>query len=127
MGLIDRNGLLEKHPVCVEKVDLGDGEFVFVREMSGQGGDLYQQSLARQIEKEGKVDFALDNSDFRAKLAVHVVCDAEGNLLLKPEDYLELSKNMSTRKLKLIVDKAQELNKISTSDKEKIVKNLEGG
>ncbi|MHA1289621.1 MAG: hypothetical protein ACTSPB_19720, partial [Candidatus Thorarchaeota archaeon] len=63
--------------------------------------------------------------DFRAKLAVHTVCDEEGSNLLRPEDVSILSQNMSAARLELIVNKAQELNRISEEDKKNLTKNSE--
>ena len=122
MALLDRKKLLTKEDFKVEKVDLGDGDFVYVRQMSGRERDRFEQSLI--IEKPGsKEGFEKALDDFRAKLAVVTVCDEKGNLLLQPKDAPTLSQSMSAAKLERIVNVAQRLNKISEEDKEQLVKN----
>jgi len=127
MGLLKRENLLEKEKLDVKKVDLGKGEYVYVREMTGRERDNFERSLMREIrDKKGKLaDYETNIRDFRAKLAVCTVCDENGELILKPEDYNELSKNMRISKLEEIVNEAQKINKISEEDKEEMVKNLE--
>lgn len=126
MGLLKREKLLKKQDFKITKVDLGGGEFVYVREMSGRGRDRWERSLLE--EKPAKNDkeeptYESNLEDFRAKLAVSTVCDEKGNLLLEPEDYKVLSVNMTGTKLAKIAEAAQELNKISKEDKEDLIKN----
>lgn len=125
MGLLNRDGLLAKEKLEVEKVDLGKGDFVYVRQMTGRERDKFEQSLIKENKNaEGGYEKALD--DFRAKLAVVTCCDENGNALLKPEEYPTLSQNMSAARLERIVNVAQKLNKISEEDKENLVKNSSG-
>jgi hypothetical protein len=123
MKLLTRDMLLAKQKLRIEKVDLGNDEYVYVREMTGQDRDRFDQMLMT-IKNDGsgeKVVRSLD--DFRAKLAVCTICDEEGNLLLKPEDYQALSKNISAARLDKIVTTAQELSKISEQDVNDMLKN----
>lgn len=120
--LLDRSGLLKKEELKKEKVDLGNGEFVFVRQMTGRERDRFEQSLFK--EEDGKMVRSLD--DFRAKLAVNTICGEDGKNLLQPQDIVVLSTNMSAARLEKIVEIAQKLNKISEEDKEAMVKNSEG-
>lgn len=117
MGELSRESLLKKQDLRIEKVDLGNGDYVYVREMTGRERDRFEQSIIsiKGDKVENKVD------DFRAKLAVNTVCDSTGKLILHPDDYKTLSQNMSAAKLERIVNKAQELSKISEQD----VKNME--
>jgi len=125
-ALLNREGLLVKEKLEIVKVDLGDDTHVFVREMSGRERDTFERSLYFVSEdKKGEVKLEKRLGDFRAKLAVNTVCDEEGVLLLKPDDYEKLSINMSASKLERIVNVAQPLSKISDEDKEELVKNLE--
>lgn len=132
MGLLDREKLLEKEELQIERVDLDKGDFVFVRQMTGRERDIFEASItAREFDDENvdgdvRPDYRLALEDFRAKLAVCTVCDEEGNLLLNPDDYEMLSMHMSAARLECIINKAQALNKISEKDKKALVKNSEG-
>lgn len=125
MALMTRKTLLVKQELTVEKVDLDGGDFVFVREMTGREKDRWEQSLGEWLpQEEGQPDkYVRSLDDFRAKLAVNTVCDEKGNLLLEPSDIATLSQNMGFRRLAKIVDKAQELNKVSEAEKKALVKN----
>ena len=129
MGLLDRAKLLRKEDLKIEKVDLGNDEFIFVRMMTGRERDRFEQSLIKEVKNaKGRVtDYERAIEDFRAKLAVCTVCDESGKLVLTPDDYPALSVNMSAKRLETIINKAQELNKISEGDKDNLVKNSEGG
>lgn len=124
---LSREQLLKKEVLEIKKIDLGDGEFIFVRQMTGHERDQFESLLVRKVEKKDKtIDFEQTLEDFRAKLAVNSICDEQGNLILRKEDYEILSKNMSAKKLEKIVNVAQKLNAISDKDKEELLKNLEG-
>lgn len=125
MECLNRADLLRKEELKTEKVDLTDGEFVFVRQMTGRERDRFEQSLRKEVKTKEGIDFETSMEDFRAKLAVNTLCDEEGNNLLQPEDYDLLSQNMSAARLEEIINKAQELNKISNKDKDALVKNSE--
>jgi hypothetical protein len=120
MGLLNRKDLLQKEKVQIVKVDLGEDNFVFVRQMSGRERDRWETSLLKE-GPGGKYQQALD--DFRAKLAVATLCDEEGNLLLQHTDIGTLSQNMSAASLDKIVTEAQRINRVSEQDKEALVKN----
>ena len=125
MGMLDKKALLTKEVLDKVKVDLGKGDYVYVRQMTGRERDKFEQTLIRENKNaEGGFEKALD--DFRAKLAVCTVCDESGNLILTPADASTLSQSMSATRLEKIVTQAQELNNISEEDKEKIVKNSSG-
>lgn len=125
MTTLSRSSLLAKEELEKVKVDLGKGEFVYVRQMTGRERDNFEQSLIKEKkDAKGNVlsyDRAL--GDFRAKLAVVTCCDDEGKALFLPDDYTLLSQNMSAKRLELIVNAAQKLNAISEEDKEALVKN----
>ena len=125
MKQLTREDLLKKQNLRIEKVYLSKDEFVYVREMTGQGRDKFEQSLI-SFKQEGNTEKMVRTlEDFRAKLAVNTVCDADGKLLFRPEDYKLLSQNISATKLERIVNKAQELSKISEEDINAMVKNSE--
>lgn len=122
MALLNRENLLKKEKLEIEKVDLGKGDHVFVRQMTGRERDKFEQSLIKENKNvEGGYEKSLD--DFRAKLAVVTLCDEQGAPLLQPGDYPTLSQMMSAARLEKIVNIAQKLNKISEEDKENLVKN----
>lgn len=124
MGLLNRKTLLQKEKLDVRKIDLGEDEYVFVRQMTGRERDNFEHSLAKTVEdKNGKIEVERTMGDFRAKLAVNCVCDDKGNAIFQPDDYSILSKNMSAKKLMKIADEASKLNGITEEDKEEMVKN----
>jgi hypothetical protein len=124
MGLLNKELLLKKQPLRIEKVDLGNGDFVFVKEMTAHEKDLFEQSLRKVvIDSNGEKTYEQSIENFRAKFAVNIICDEKGNLLLKQSDYPALSQNMGSARLETIVEEGQSLNKISEKDKEALVKN----
>jgi len=128
MALLTREEILAKENLKIEKVDLEGDSYVYVREMTGRERENFEKSLTKVSQSpNGKLMFKSSLEDFRAKFVVNVLCDEEGNNLLKPEDYETLSKNMSARKLEIIASAALELNKMTVQSKEEIVKNLESG
>lgn len=128
MAFLDRSKLLEKEVLQIERVDLGKDDFVFVRQMTGRERDRFEQSLLKERKDEkGAINYERNLEDFRAKLAVNTMCKENGDILMLPDDYGRLSQSMSAAKLDKIVTKAQELNKITEEDKEKMVKNSESG
>lgn len=124
-NLLDRKALLSKEKLEIVKVDLGGDRIIYVKQMTGTERDKFEKSLLKEkTDKKGVIvgfDQATDN--FRAKLAVCTACDAEGNLLLNPEDAERLGQVMSAYTLEKIVNAAQKLNAISAEDKEELVKN----
>lgn len=127
MGLLDRKTLLTREKLEIVKVELGDDDFVFVRQMTGRERDHFEQSLIKEVKnKKGEV-ISYDKSleDFRAKLAVNVMCNENGDMIMEHGDYGQLSRSMSAYRLEKIVNVAQKINAITEEDKETIVKNLE--
>jgi hypothetical protein len=124
-NLMNRNMLLEKEKMEVVKVEFEDGNFVFVRQMTGHERDTFEQSLLKK-NRDSKgtiISYEQSTEDFRAKLAVVTICDEQGNTILLPNDYGVLSRSMSAKKLEKIVAEAQKLNAITEEDKELLVKN----
>jgi len=121
--VLTRESLLEKEILEVVKVDLDNNQIVYVRQMTGHERDKFESLLVTKVKKGKTFDFEQNLEDFRAKLAVSCLCDEEGALLLKSEDYKTLSQNMSAFRLEKIVNVAQKINKISDEDKEELIKN----
>ena len=128
-NLLDRAALLTKEELKVEKVEFENGDFVYVRQMTGRERDTFEQSLLKKNRdsKGTVISYEQSTEDFRAKLAVVTVCDENGKLVFNPLDYGILSINMSAKRLEKIVNEAQKLNAISEEEKEALVKNLEVG
>lgn len=128
MNLLNRAALLAKENLKVEKVELGNDEFVYVRQMTGRERDKFEQSLIKEKTKEdGSADYERKLDDFRAKLAVCTICDESGKLILGYDDYELLSTNMSAARLEKIITEAQKLNKITDTDKKNLTKNSDAG
>jgi hypothetical protein len=125
--VLTREDLLKRDDLKIVEVDLGDGTVVYVRQMTGHERDGFEQSMLRKKRDNKGNIIAVEQAteDFRAKLAVQTVCDSEGVLLFKRDDYLVLSTNISAAKLEKIIDVAQSINGIGEKDKEEIIKNYE--
>jgi len=125
-NLLNRSQLLEKEELQIEKIEFENGDFVYVRQMTGHERDLFEQSLLRKIkDAKGNITYEQATDDFRAKLAVVTVCNEKGETVFLPSDYALLSKNMSAKRLEMIINIAQKLNAITEEDKENILKNSE--
>ena len=58
MKLLTREGLLKKEKLRKEEVDLGECEFVFVRQMTGRERDRFEQSLVKEVmDDKGQSEF----------------------------------------------------------------------
>ena len=125
--LLSRINLLSKQKLEIVKVVLDDGDYVFVREMSGRDRDRWESTILKKVTKGKEVTMEQNLEDFRAKLAVSTVCDEKGVLLLSEENIPVLSQNMSARNLQTIVEVAQRINKITEDEKEDLVKNSGAG
>lgn len=126
-NLLNRTQLLAKEELEIVKVEFENGDFVYVRQMTGHERDTFEQSLLKKTrDKKGTViSYEQATEDFRAKLAVVTLCDEKGALIMDKSDYVALSRNMSAKRLETIINEAQKLNKITEEDKEELVKNLE--
>lgn len=125
---LDRKGLLKKVQFPMEKVEFENGDFVYVREMSGREKDRYEMGLFKWVEDgEGGRRLERDTEDLRGKLAVSTLCDETGELLLAFEDYPKISKNMPASMLDKIVDAANRLNGLGEAAKKVILKNFVPG
>ena len=127
--LLNRTKLLEREDLQIEKVEFENGDFVFVRQMTGHERDTFEQSLLKK-KRDNKgtiIGYEQATEDFRAKLAVVTMCNEKGDLLLQAADYMLLSNSMSAKRLEKIINVAQGLNAISEEDKENLVKNSEVG
>ena len=128
MGMLGREDLLKREELEIRKVEFADGDFVYVREMYGREKNRFERSIMEEVKNaEGKTEYKQNLADFQAKLAIQTLCDEEGINLMKTTDAGTLSENIGAKKLDTIVTMAQELNKITKEDKEKMLKNSEAG
>lgn len=129
MGFLDRKSLLAKEPFQMEQVDLGNGDFIYVRQMSGKERDHFEQSLLKEkLDSKGQLTgYERNLENFRAKLVIATACDATGEPLLSPSDVDVLSKNRTGLTLEKIATVAQKLNNITEQDKENLTKNSDSG
>jgi len=124
MAFLNRQQLLAKEDLEIRKVDLGKGDFVYVKQMTARERDTLEQTLlTKVVGKDGGATYEQNLKDFRSKLAVNTVCDEKGNLLLKPGDFETLANSISAARMERIINVAQELNKITHEDKDALVKN----
>ena len=126
-NLLGKAELLQKEKLEIEKVEFENGDYVYVRQMTGHERDMFEQSMLKK-NKDGKgnvlsVETVMD--DFRSKLAAITLCDEEGKSLLSANDYAVLGNSMSAKRLEKIINTSQKLNAITEEDKEAIVKNSE--
>lgn len=125
-NLLDRSKLLAKEVLEIEKVELGEGNIVYVRQMTGRERDQFEASLLKKkTNAKGESTYEQNTEDFRAKLAVLTLCNEKGESLLQPGDYPVLSQNMSAKRLEKIITASQKLNAITEVDKENLTKNSE--
>jgi hypothetical protein len=123
--LLGKAELLQKEKLEIEKVEFENGDYVYVRQMTGHERDMFEQSMLKK-NKDGKgnvlsVETVMD--DFRSKLAAITLCDEEGKSLLSANDYAVLGNSMSAKRLEKIINTSQKLNAITEEDKDAIVKN----
>ena len=123
--LLGKAELLQKEKLEIEKVEFENGDYVYVRQMTGHERDMFEQSMLKK-NKDGKgnvlsVETVMD--DFRSKLAAITLCDEEGKSLLSANDYAVLGNSMSAKRLEKIINASQKLNAITEEDKDAIVKN----
>lgn len=125
MAFLDRKALLQKEEFKVQRVDLPNGDHVFIRQMSAKLKDDLENSIIKKTFKDGQFNYEQDLSGFNAKMAAISLCDEEGNLLLTIKDANILAENKPASMIDLIASKANELNGITPEIREDVIKNLE--
>lgn len=128
MGMLTKEQLLTKHDLPVKRVELLNGDFVFVRMMTGREKNLYQQSLVTvSMGPDGKPVYKNSMDDLEAKLAVFTLCDENGELLFCPNDVAKLSAALPWDELEKISEAASRLNNLSKDTREEMLKNSSPG
>lgn len=114
--MLTRDSILSAADLPTEEVKTPEwGGSVHVRTMSGTERDAFEQSIIDA--KKGATSLA----NVRAKLAVRVICDADGNRLFTDTDADALGRK-SGKALDRVFEVAQRLNGIGAKE----VKELEG-
>lgn len=81
---LSRDSILAVNDTSIASVDVPEwGGSVYVRPMTGRDRDAYDMEI---VSAGGKIE------NMRARFAVRVVCDADGNPIFKPEDADALGK-----------------------------------
>ena len=125
MAFLDRKALLKKEEFKIERIDLPNGDHVFIRQMSAKLKDDLENSVMKKIFKDGQFDYEQDLSGFNAKLAAISLCDEGGTLLLSIKDANILAENKPASMIDLIANKASELNGMTTETRVDAIKNSE--
>jgi len=123
-NMLTREALLSKEKLEIVKIEFDNGDYVFVKQMTGRERDQFERSVLKETkDKKGRKSYETVLDDFRSKLAVLTLCNEKGETLLQPNDYATLANNMSAKTLEKIINEAQRINGISEEDKEEIIKN----
>lgn len=123
---ISREKFLKKQEFKIEQVviDEATGDFVFIKQMSGFDRDRLEQSMTTHTKGEKGEDVTkITTENFKAKMICATVCDENGVLLLKPDDYKIINTNFTADAIETLSSKASQLNKIRQQDQEEAAKN----
>lgn len=101
------------------KLDVPEwGGEIYIRTMSGAERD----TLEREVMQAGGKDTRLNMDNYRARFCARVICDDKGERLFSDTEIQTLG-GKSSVVLDRIVAAAQQLNALTPSDVEDIVKN----
>lgn len=124
--LISREAFLKKQEFKIEKVVIDEttGDYIFIKQMSGFDRDRLEQSMTITTkDNAGKEVTKVTTENFKAKMICATVCDENGMLILKPEDYKIINAHFTSDAIDQLATKASALNKIRGVDKEEAIKN----
>ena len=58
MALMNRDKLLSKEKLQIEKVELSKTDYIYVRQMTGRERDRFEQSLVKEVkDSQGNIDY----------------------------------------------------------------------
>lgn len=119
MTTLDKAAILAAKDMKLEALEVPEwGGTVYVRVMSGAERDSFEADCTEVSRKGSKPK--LEN--IRAKLAVRVLCDQNGNRLFADSDAAELGKKNS-KAIDRVWESANRLNALRTADVEELAKN----
>lgn len=121
--MLTRDAILQADDLPSERMDMPEwGGPVWIRTLTGTERDAFEQAM---ISMRGKLrEVNLRNA--RAKMAVMVLCDEQGQRLFRDEDADALGKK-SSKALDRIFDAAQRLNGMRKQDVEELTENFPDG
>lgn len=125
-NLLTRKAILEAGDYTLRKVAVPEwGGAVYVKTLTGAEKDSFEQEISfseeeREEAKKAGKKCMVDN--FRARLLVRCLCDADGNKLFDYDDVAVLGAK-SAKALERCFEAAGELNALSKKDLEKLEKN----
>lgn len=117
-GCLTKGEILNAEDKTIERIELpewGEGAHAYVQTLASIERDALEESMT---QKEGGVSL----HNFRAKLAVKTLCDAEGNRIFDDGEEMLLGRK-SSKALGRIFDVATRLNGLSEKDVEELAKN----
>jgi CO/xanthine dehydrogenase FAD-binding subunit len=110
---LTRDAILAVNDTILTSVEVPEwGGTVYVRPMTGRDRDAYDMEL---VNSGGKIE------NMRARLAVRVVCDANGELMFKPDD-AELLGKKNARALDRIYAAMESSSKVTSEGVESLKK-----
>lgn len=115
---LTREAILTKRPVRMQAVEIPEwGGTVHVRVLTGRERDAWEEECANA---KGSL------ANIRARLAVRVCCDDQGNALFKPADAADLGQQDGAA-LARIFDVAIKINRMTKADIDELVGNSGSG
>lgn len=119
MNVLTRDLILSQKKLKMQEVEVPEWEgSVFVRELSGQERDEFEEGVYLQKGDKTTTNF----KNFRARLVVVSTCDAEGNRLFTPDDVEEVGRT-SAAALERIYKVAEMLSGFRKKDVDELTKN----
>lgn len=124
--ILGRTDLIKKQVLGTKLVDLGNGQGVYVKELSARDKNEYEETLLdKKSDGKGGIKFSQSLKNVLAKLVVWTACDEKGKLIFKPEEAATISHNMRASQMDKIANAAKKLNKLTNKDMEELTKNSE--
>ena len=121
--VLGRDDLLKKQKLKIKKVDLGEGEVAYVRELYGKERDEFDRSLVIEEKDESGETFMKSNlENIRAKLVALTLCNSQGKSIMTVDDAPVLAENMSAKRLALLGEASENLNRVSEEEREAVEK-----
>jgi hypothetical protein len=117
---LTRDLILSVNDIQQEVVDVPEwGGKVLVRGMTGSQRDLFERTVVQTKGKNVEANF----ENFRAKLLIWTVVDAEGTRLFRETDVVALGKK-SAAAMSRVAEVASRLSGLSTEDVEELTESL---